>query len=278
MASSADDRTPAPHAHALSRKGEQPLWEQLHADLLRRLGRGEFSEVFPGEIELREQYGVSRHTVREALRRIRESGLIDSGRGRSTKVLATGIEQSLGGLYSLFQEVEARGIEQRSLVLDRGLRVDAHAARQLGRPVDEPLFYLERLRLAGQEPLAHDRVWLPADIGTPLLGADFTHAALYDELIRRSGVRPTGGSERISAVVPTPEQAASLQVPAGAACFAIERLGRVRNQPPIEYRLSLVRGDRFSLLTSWTPQGVRLGASGRPGTRGAGTPRARDTR
>ena len=48
---------------------------------------------------------------------------------------------------------------------------------------------MERLRLAGGEPLALDTVWLPGDLGAPLLEADFTHAALYDELAARTGVR-----------------------------------------------------------------------------------------
>lgn len=65
-----------------------------------------------------------------------------------------------------------------------------------------PLFRLERLRLAGEEPLALDTVWLPADIGAPLLEADFTHTALYDELAARAGVRLDGGREHIRGVVP----------------------------------------------------------------------------
>jgi hypothetical protein len=42
-------------------------------DLRTRLERGEFTDSFPGEHELRAQYGVSRHTVREALRELRDS-------------------------------------------------------------------------------------------------------------------------------------------------------------------------------------------------------------
>ena len=51
------------------------------------------------------QYAVSRHTVREALRRLRDSGVLDSARGRGTWIAQQQpIEQPLGSLYSLFQE------------------------------------------------------------------------------------------------------------------------------------------------------------------------------
>lgn len=247
-------------AKALDRGSPMPLWAQLHEDLLRRLRAGAFTEGFPGELELQQTYQVSRHTVREALRRVREAGLIDSARGRATRVRTVTIEQPLGSLYSLFREVEAQGMLQRSTVVAMDLRTDEFACAQLGRPASEPLFYLERVRFADDEPLAHDMVWLPAELGKPLLDADFSHVALYDELTRRSGVRPNGGSERIAAVLPSPAERSLLAVPRGVACFAIERRGCVR-ETPVEYRRSLVRADRYALLTRWTPQGYTVGAS-----------------
>lgn len=238
-----------------------PKWEMLHRELLQRIGKGEFSNGFPGEHELSQTYDVSRHTVREALRRLREAGLLDSARGRVTQVRPKAIEQNLGGLYSLFREVEAQGHVQRSDVITISLTTEPLAANALGIDISTEFFHLERLRRSDGEPLAHDKVWIPSAIAAPLMEADFTHAALYDELTRRCGVRPTGGSERIAAVMPTAAQRGLLELDRGIACFDIERHGRVRDQPPIEYRRSLVRADRYALLTSWTPNGFRLGAS-----------------
>lgn len=248
------------HSHALRRAAGVPLWQQLHQDLLRRIGAGEFDTGFPGEVELQHEYAVSRHTVREALRRIREAGLLDSHRGRSTRVRSAPIEQPLGGLYSLFRAVESQGLEQRSEVLAIERCTDPEVAEKLGLPADEELVYLERVRFAGDAPLAHDRAWLPASLAAPLLDVDFTRGALYDELARTSGTRPTGGHERISAIVAVGREADLLGVPPGSACFDIERYGQVGDEPPIEYRRSVVRGDRYALLTSWSPRGYQLGA------------------
>jgi GntR family transcriptional regulator len=248
------------HASALDRESGVPLWRQLHEDLLRRLAAGEFARGFPGEVELHREYAVSRHTVRESLRRLREAGLVDSSRGRSSRVRTEHIEQPLGSLYSLFRQVESHGLAQVSRVLALDLRTDATAAGHLGRPDDEELLYLERVRLAGGEPLAHDRAWLPASVAAPLLEVDFAHAGLYDELTRTTGIRPTGGRERISAVAAGAAEEELLGIPVGSPCFAIERLGQVGDDPPIEYRRSVVRGDRYALLAAWTPRGYQLGA------------------
>jgi GntR family transcriptional regulator len=224
-----------------------------------RAAAGEFDSAFPGELALTVEYGVSRHTVREALRRLRAEGVVTAERGRAPR-LSTGaeIEQPLGALYSLFASVEAAGLAQRSVTRRLDIRADGVVAARLGLEESTPLLYLERLRLAGEQPLAADRVWLPAALAAPLLAADFSRTALYDELATRCGVRLQGGWERISAVVPTPAERALLGTDSRTAAFAIDRLGCARGQP-VEWRHTLVRGDRFSVTAQFSPrEGYRV--------------------
>ncbi|ANS77693.1 putative transcriptional regulator of N-Acetylglucosamine utilization, GntR family [Serinicoccus hydrothermalis] len=242
----------------LDRTSAQPLWAQLHADLLRRLEAGEFTRGFPAEGELREEYAVSRHTVREALRRIRAAGLVRSGRGRRSEVLATTIEQPLGGLYSMFAEVEARGMRQTSRVLSCGVTREVRAAQALGLPPQTDLFGLQRLRLADDVPLAHDCVWMPASLAGDLVGTDFTRTALYEELERHGVARPDGGYERIAAAVLDDELAELLEVDPPAAGLVIERTGTLQGSP-VECRRTTVRADRYALTLSFDADGFTVG-------------------
>ncbi len=249
----------------LDRGADRPLWAQLRDDLLVRLSAGEFTAAFPGELLLTAEYGVSRHTVREALRRLRADGLVTAERGRAPR-LATGteIEQPLGALYSLFASVEAAGLVQRSVTRQLDIRADGLVATRLGLEESTPLLYLERLRLAGDQPLAADRVWLPAALAGPLLDADFRHTALYDELARRCGLRLHGGWERITAVVPTPAERALLGIDTGTAALAIDRLGCADGRP-VEWRHTLVRGDRFSVTATFSSrEGYRVDLAATP--------------
>jgi GntR family transcriptional regulator len=235
-----------------------PLWAQLQQDLTRRLAMGAFADAFPGEMELVETYEVSRHTVREALRRLREAGVLESARGRTTQVRRD-IEQPLGSLYSLFREVEARGMTQTSTVLALRREHHAEAAAEFDLPEDAELIYLERLRLADGEPLAHDRVWLPANLASPILESDFSHAALYDELAVGCGVRLTGGRERITACLPSTAVGRLLELPDGDACLRVERTGCVGTRT-IEHRITIVRGDRYAVIADWSAKGYTVSA------------------
>ena len=190
-------------ARSLDRRSPMPLWAQLEAELRRRLEVGEFDDAFPTDLELTNAYGVSRHTVREAVRHLNRDGVLRRERGRGTVVDRTEFEQSLGTLYSLYQSIESAGVEQTSTVLRLEVVTDPDAAEQLQLDPDAELVLLARLRFAGGEPLAVDRAWLPATLARPLLGVDWSHTALYDELARHDIAVPNSGWERLTPIVPT---------------------------------------------------------------------------
>ena len=227
-----------------------PKWRQVLEDLERRLADGEIADRFPTDRELVEHYGVSRHTVREAVRHLRARGIIDRERGRGSTVTVPEFATPSGALYSLFREVEAQGIPQTSEVLALDMRPDPRAAERFELPAGTRLFHLERIRYAGDEPLAVDTVWLPPDLGEALLDADFTRTALYDELESRSGVRLTGGRETITALAPDVDLVEVLALDDDEACLRIERVDELDGRV-VECRVTLVRGSRFALVSDW---------------------------
>lgn len=229
-----------------------PLWAQVLEDVRARLAAGEFGERFPSDVELVDHYQVSRHTVREAVRHLQSEGLLQRRRGKGSFVTSRQIEQQVGSLYSLFRSIEAKGSVQDSVVRHLEQRHDPVAARVLGCRPGASLIYLERVRLADGDPIALDWSWLPARLARPLLNVDFHHTALYEELTTRCGVRLTGGLERIRPVLPDRHQRQMLGLDAREACFAIERVA-FADDTPVEWRHSVVRGDRFSFVARWSP-------------------------
>jgi GntR family transcriptional regulator len=238
----------------LDRSSDLPLWAQLEAELRRAIDAGEFDDRFPTDLELTRRYDVSRHTVREAVGRLQADGLLTRVRGRGTVVERPEFEQRLGALYSLFSSIEAAGVEQRSEVVEVGMVVNADVAARLDLDADAELFRLQRVRFADDEPLAIDTAWLPARLGEPLLDADFTHTALYDELERRCRCRPDRGWERIAPVIPSPEERAVLRSGDDEAAFQVERLGQ-DGGTAVEWRVTLIRGDRYRFFADWSAAG-----------------------
>ncbi len=247
-------------ASSLTRDGSTPLWAQIEADLRRRLLAGEFAEGFPTDLELTTCYGVSRHTVREAIARLNLSGVLRRTRGRGTVVDRAEFEQTLGTLYSLFRSVESTGVTQTSVVLEVGVVKDDAAAGQLGLDPDADLVLLARQRLADGVPLAVDRAWLPHEVASPLLEVDWSHTALYEELARVGAPVPDQGWERLTPVVPDGPDRDLLGLEAGAPALFLERLG-IHAGIAVEWRTTLIHGDRYRFVTEWSstsPNGVRV--------------------
>ena len=240
-------------AASLDRSSPLPLWAQLLGDLRVRIASGEFEDRFPTDGELVAAYGVSRQTARDAVRRLTDDGLLERERGRGTRVRPPAFEQRTGGtLEGLFDYIEAHGHAQTSITRAQDERTDPVIARALGLADDAGLVYIERLRLVDRAPLALDRAWLPAAVAGPLLDIDLGRTGVYAELAARCGVVLHRASERIRPVAPDPADRRLLGLPAGAAAFSIERLTRDR-RGPVEWRHSLVRGDRWTIRRELTP-------------------------
>ncbi|MGP5726105.1 GntR family transcriptional regulator [Arthrobacter rhombi] len=227
-----------------------PLWQSVQDQLQERIGRGEFADGFPGEMALADEYEVSRSTIRSALAPLRRAGLLSAQRGRQSSVVNVVDEQRFGPVYSLFAAVENAGMTQRSVVEIAELRRSATAAAHLGLDADADLVFISRTRYADRDVIAVDDTWLPADVAAPVLDADLSHTALYEVLRRECSITLSAGHETLHALAADAQQSRRLACPAGTAVFFIERLG-LSGEQAVEWRETLIRGDRFTVTTSY---------------------------
>jgi GntR family transcriptional regulator len=77
------------------RKSGVPLYLQLAAAIRQRIERGELPEgtLVPSLKILQSEFGVSRITVRQAMGRLEDEGLISRHKGKGTFVLSNGVER-----------------------------------------------------------------------------------------------------------------------------------------------------------------------------------------
>ena len=235
----------------VDRSSPLPLWAQVMADLRARVAGGDFADRFPTDDELTASYGVSRQTVREAVRRLQAEGLVERRRGRGTTLVRGVVEQPLGALYSLALTASDLGLEVRNEILAAERREASRVvARELAVEEQAPVVFLERLRFAGDDPLSLERSWLPWSLARRLLGADLERGALYQLLLDVCDVRVNAGTERISPVIPPPVDRSLLRLPARTAAFSVERRALADGRP-VELRHSTVRGDRYRFVAEW---------------------------
>ncbi|MFZ1286664.1 MAG: GntR family transcriptional regulator, partial [Candidatus Phosphoribacter sp.] len=154
-------------------------------------------DPFENELALADRLDLSRPTVRRAIAELVARGLLVRRRGVGT-VVASEVIHRRDELTSLYEELERKGRKPstRVLTIDRQA-VDPHAAAALGVPPDTPLFFVQRLRLAGSTPIALMHNWLPPqfnDISTEQL----TKGSLY-AVLRARGIRPVVAHQSIGA-------------------------------------------------------------------------------
>lgn len=161
-----------------------PLYYQLENVMREKITSGVFEagERIPTEIDLIEQFGVSRITVRQALQSLTDDGLIERHQGRGTFVTGhkskkrrfSGVIHLTGSLDELIE----MGMETPVKVLEMN-RVDAdpHEAELLQLKTGTPIYRLKRLRINDNRPFGLIINYLPEEIGSRLTVAELSSGA-----------------------------------------------------------------------------------------------------
>ncbi len=169
----------------------------------------------PSEPELARSMGVSRATLREAMRSFEVQGLIRRRQGVGTFVVSqvpvidSGLEV-LASIETLAQRISLP-VKMGELHLSQEL-ASPEEAEALSIPPDSPMTRVKRVILTENRPIAFLVDNLPAEV-LPLaeLEAGFTGSVL-DLLLRRGNPKLTQSRTEIKAIGATPEVARAMQI------------------------------------------------------------------
>ena len=228
-------------------RGPIPLHHQVFRDLRAALDANEWrpGDRMPTERQLAERYGCSLITVRHALGELVREGRIERTRGRGTFVSQPRIDRDIAGTMSFAEEMERRGLDPATrLVTGRIEPAGDVIAAALAIAADDPVIYLERVRLGGGEPLILEQARLPADRFVGLLAFDLEQRSLYDILSDRYQTRIVRAREAVEPVMLRSREARLLEVPTKSLALRIDGVAFGSDGGPIEAAQSFVRGDR----------------------------------
>lgn len=228
-------------------RGPIPLHHQVFRDLKAALDAREWApgDRMPTERELAERYGCSLITVRHALGELVREGRIERTRGRGTYVLQPRIDRDIGGTMSFAEEMRRRGLDPATRVVTARLEPAGEAiAELLGLHRDDPVVYLERIRLGSGEPLLLEQARLPAARFPGLLAFDFERRSLYDILADRYSTPIVRARESVEPVQLRRREAQLLNVPTRSLALQIDGIAHAAGGEPVESARSFVRGDR----------------------------------
>lgn len=240
--------TPAPK----SRKESGPRYLQLAGDLREEILAGRYGagNSFPTENELCQRYGVSRFTVREALRRLQAEGLIERKRGSGTRVQPAAAR---GG--ALHQPLSNVG-EILQYARDSRIEYARHECGPLPGDVAEQIagstkgdwtcfrgvrrHHADTLPIAATEAYFHDR------LGDAIDRLDLGAGTLFSQIERLSGISVGKVTQDIQAVPADAAVAAELEIDEGAPVLRILRCYLDPAGELFEISVSHHPGDRFA--------------------------------
>lgn len=207
-------------------------------------GRMGADDALPPERDLAQALGVSRVTLRNAIRDLVEEGLLVQRRGAGTFV-SRRIELPLKTLTSFSEDILARGMEPEYKMLDRHTgAVTPMEADMLELEPDTLVTRLYRLRYANKKPMCLELTSVPADV----LPEDTEIGKSLYLLLLEKGKRPVRAIQRMRAELLEPEHARLLGVPTGSAGLFIEQQSFLPDGQPIEYVRSYYRGDSYEFV------------------------------
>ncbi len=225
-----------------------PLYFQLKELLREKIASGEWKpgDMVPSERELSEQYHISRMTARQALRELAIEGILRREPGRGTFVAEPKIEHGLTRLTGFTEDMKARGLKPGAKVIRLALIEPPALARQaLQISPDKKIVLLERLRLAGGEPIALETSHLYFNGVENLLTEDFENNSLYQLLSEKYHITPARAVQQIGADLCSHREQELLQIPEGAPVLRNKRVTYDVWGRPFEYTESAYRGDRY---------------------------------
>ena len=184
-----------------------------------RTGLVDVNDALPAERELAAALGVSRVTVRNAVRSLVEKGLLVQRRGAGTFVASRG-ERMPRQLTSFTQDMQVRGFETTTVWLNRSVGLPTpEECEALEILPDTKVSRLYRLRMADGTPMCVEHAVLPQCIlPEPKQITD----SLYSWLDAH-GRRPTRARQVLSSRLLDISHAHLLGLQTGSPCLLVER-------------------------------------------------------
>ncbi len=218
----------------------RPLTLQAEEALTGFLAQCEPGERLPPEPELAHRMGVSRATLRESLRTLKDRGLITSRRGVGTfvqsrpPIIPSGLEtlesvDALAARLGLVVRTARVTIEERLVGSQREL------IQSLELTPDDWVTCVSRVKLAENHPVAYIEDMVPARVATvDELRTGFQDSVL-DFLRQRGDPSPDYARANIRALSADKELAQKLALKTGAALLLLEETLYTTEGLPIDF-------------------------------------------
>jgi DNA-binding GntR family transcriptional regulator len=249
-------------ASAAGASGRRFAGEPLYIRIVRVLqdeivrGKHPVGGRLPTESELCRRFSVSRHTVREALRHLRESGLVSPRQGSGTTVAAAEPSFYVHAVASVADLMQYAAATRYVVATSKDVTADAQLARRLHCSPGRRWLRTQGLRYVaeGEPPICWTEVYIHSAYAGVLSLIGKRTGPVYASIEEMYGERVVEVVQTLrAATIPDPV-AAGLKVAPGSAALEIERVYKSARHRIIEVAFNLHPADRFSYSITLRPE------------------------
>lgn len=230
----------------MEREAAVTLCEQVYDYLAEAIREGLFppGTQIDSESDLMKRFGFSRVTVRNAISRLVQEGLLVRRQGKGTFVVSPRVEYRLGELYGTAELLASHGLIPRMKVLNQAIvqpDPDVRAALQLGD--DGKVLRIERQDLAGDIPVAFAVIHLPEWLGRQLEVDEFSREPLYRLLWRKTRIFVDRAHQTLRATKADFQVATFLSISPGDPIILGQRTTYASDGRPVESATTYYRSE-----------------------------------
>ncbi|NOH61513.1 histidine utilization repressor [Vibrio coralliilyticus] len=205
---------------------QSPLYLQIKQYITDKIDSGHWpvGHRISTELELTEQFKVSRMTVNKAIRDLVAEGKLQRRPRVGTFVCAPDdkAESPLLDIQNIAEEVKLRGKKYSSKVIKQAsMLADETVAIKLGVMLNSPIFYSEIIHFEDNSPIQYELRWVNSAYAPDYLEQDFTQITPNQYLSENC---PLSAIEHtVEAIVADDEVRTALRLGANEPCLLLNR-------------------------------------------------------
>jgi GntR family transcriptional regulator, phosphonate transport system regulatory protein len=229
-------------------------YRQISEILMHRIEEGEYQpgSRLPTELDLGRQFGVNRHTAREALKKLKNDGIVFSVKGKGNFVSDSKIRYRVSSKVRFTKSILEAGLRPGTELIGTSQKAaDADLAEKLGLVEGEPVLTLEMLRSASGIPLIIATSSLSATRFIGLGEKMSASSSLYQLLKEQFGIEPSRSESVFETVMPDERDMRLLQIAPGVPLLLVRSIARDQFGDIVEYCETRMRGDIGSMVVNF---------------------------
>ena len=239
--------------HLIDKLSPVPLYFQISEAMFDGIKKEQLdpNTKIPPEDQLARIFGVSKMTMRQALGKLVNDGILIRRKGSGTFISEKKIEREATRLVSFYEDIKKKGLKPSSRVIEKKvIKAETKLMEKLRLDRGDPIIKIIRVRLANEIPLAVNYAYIPEKYCPDLLEEELSQDSLSTIVEQKYQLSVEYAVQSLQAIKATAYEASLLHITVGDPILAIERTMFNSSHWPLCHYVNFFRGDKYAFTSA----------------------------